>query len=266
MAKKMSALQKAKPSSEGAAPLAVPNDYPGLLSALKSRIQTARVQAHLAVNRELIRLYWDIGRMIVGRQEIEGWGKAVVERLSTDLCTAFPEMKGLSLSNLWRMRSFFLAYSRLPEILAQAARELDEASQTAEVLAQLARDSDVSPILRQAVAEFEQGSVPEVLLAIPWFHNVVLVEKLKDSEIRLWYAAKAAEHAWSRAVLVHQIESDLHLRAATQSSGARQGIDFDKDTPHAVPKRISGAVPKNIMAGPATPCRRCGELSEEVAA
>ena len=99
MPPKKKASRKTKPAvTKAAASLAAPGDYPQLLAALKSRIQIARVQAHLAVNRELIRLYWDLGRMIVERQKIEGWGKAVIERLSTDLRTAFPAMTGLSVS------------------------------------------------------------------------------------------------------------------------------------------------------------------------
>lgn len=193
----------------------MPSDYPQLLAELKSRIQNARVQAHLAVNRELIRLYWDLGRMIVERQKIEGWGKAVIERLSTDLRTSFPEMTGLSARNLWDARKLFLTYHEGLVILQQAVAELPETSEDCHLpnLARPARE-----ILRQAVAEIECSQCPEPLLSIPWGHNLKLIEKLKDPALRLWYAAQTAEHGWSRAVLVHQIESQLHLRATSQDN------------------------------------------------
>lgn len=65
--------------------LRLPGDYGRLLTEVKERIRAAQYKALSAVNRELVGLYWDIGRMILERQGVEGWGKSVVERLSTDL-------------------------------------------------------------------------------------------------------------------------------------------------------------------------------------
>jgi predicted nuclease of restriction endonuclease-like (RecB) superfamily len=81
-----------------------PESYPGLLHELKARIRSARVKAALAVNAELITLYWGIGKEILARQEREGWGAKVLERLSVDLRRAFPGMRGLSKRNLIYMR------------------------------------------------------------------------------------------------------------------------------------------------------------------
>ena len=80
--------------------------YPALLGELKTRIRAARTKAALAVNHELTLLYWDIGRKILDRQDAEGWGAKVIERLSADLRQAFPDMKGLSPRNLKYMRRF----------------------------------------------------------------------------------------------------------------------------------------------------------------
>jgi predicted nuclease of restriction endonuclease-like (RecB) superfamily len=80
--------------------------YQELLARLKDQIRTAQVRAALAVNRELVLLYWGIGREILQRQAIEGWGSKVVERLAKDLHAEFPEMKGLSRTNLLYMRTF----------------------------------------------------------------------------------------------------------------------------------------------------------------
>ncbi|HEU4560297.1 MAG TPA: DUF1016 N-terminal domain-containing protein [Longimicrobium sp.] len=93
-----------------------PAGYGELLEDLKSRIRSAQVRAALAVSRELIGLYWDIGRAIVERQQRQEWGSAVIERLSNDLRAAFPEAQGFSPRNLWRMRALYLAYSD-PEFL-----------------------------------------------------------------------------------------------------------------------------------------------------
>jgi len=103
--------------------LGKPQDYPGLLTEIKERIRSAQYEALKAVNKELVGLYWDIGRMIVERQDVEGRGKAVVEQLAADLRTEFPGVGGFSASNLWRMKAFFEAYTGL-EKLAPLVREI----------------------------------------------------------------------------------------------------------------------------------------------
>ncbi len=85
-------------------------DYAGLLAELKARILAARVTAALAVNQELILLYWSIGRDILARQDVEGWGARVIDRLAEDLRREFPEMTGLSGRNLRYMRAFAEAW------------------------------------------------------------------------------------------------------------------------------------------------------------
>jgi predicted nuclease of restriction endonuclease-like (RecB) superfamily len=84
--------------------------YQVLLRELKERIRTARLQAALAVNEELILLYWSIGREILQRQANEGWGSKVIDRLSTDLRHDFPDMTGLSARNLKYMRALAAAH------------------------------------------------------------------------------------------------------------------------------------------------------------
>jgi predicted nuclease of restriction endonuclease-like (RecB) superfamily len=147
----------------------LPSGYKSFFEKLKSRIESARIQAVLSANRELVMLYWDIGRQILQRQKQQGWGAKVVVRLAQDLRRAFPDMKGFSRANLLYMRAFAEAYP-------------DKA------------------IVQQAAGQ------------IPWFHNVILVEKVKDSDQRLWYIQKAVENGWSRAVLIGQIESGLYKR------------------------------------------------------
>lgn len=150
-------------------PAEVAHGYGVLLDELKARIRSAQVRAALAVNRELVLLYWQIGRDILARQQEAGWGAKVVETLAADLRREFPEMTGFSARNLKYMRAFAEAYP-------------DE------------------PFVQQAVAR------------IPWGHNTVLLDKLKDPTERGWYVRQTIERGWSRNVLVHQIESGLYGR------------------------------------------------------
>ena len=104
--------------------LGLPDDYAEFLESLKARVRQAQTQAMLSVHRELIQLYWDIGREIVSRQEREGWGKSVVDRVATDIRRAFPGIQGFSPLNVWRMRAFFLAYHDPSRILSQPVTAL----------------------------------------------------------------------------------------------------------------------------------------------
>jgi len=145
------------------------DNYTTFLRSLKERIRQAQIKAALAVNQELILLYWQIGRDILERQQEEGWGAKVIDRLAKDLKREFPEMKGFSRSNLKYMRAFAEAYP------------------PGEIGQQLAGQ-------------------------IPWFHNCMIIEKVKDPQMRLWYIQKTIANGWSRNVLVMQIESELYQR------------------------------------------------------
>ena len=167
----------------------LPAGYPALLNDLKTRIRAAQVKASLAVNRELILLHWAIGKAIVERQEREGWGRSIVDRLAADLRKELPDLGGFSASNIWRMRAFYLAYAQPAVNLAQPVRDL-----------------------AQPVRELDRTHPPPVVADIPWGHNVLLLEKIKDTETRLWYARQTIENGWSRNILALQIDSRLHER------------------------------------------------------
>ena len=97
--------------------------YVDFLTEVKEKIRQANLRASRAVNRELIDLYWELGKMIVSQQEKYGWGKSVVEKLAQDLKKEYPGIKGFSKANLWRMRNFYLTYKD-DEKLAQLVREI----------------------------------------------------------------------------------------------------------------------------------------------
>ena len=178
-------------------PAIVAPGYSAFLTDVKSRIQTARLAAGRAVNRELVLLYWDIGRGILEKQSVQDWGESVVERLSADLRAEFPDMRGFSPGNLWRMRQFSEVHSD-PEFLAQLAREMktgDRQTNREAILAQLAR---------------------ELLAQVPWWHHVELLAKVKAPAARLFYLRATAQFGWSRAVLLNQIKAQAFERAKAE--------------------------------------------------
>lgn len=172
----------------------LPVGYKTLLKDLKQRIKRAQVKAALAANRELIQLYWDIGKAIVERQKKEKWGRGVVERLSCDLRREFPDIKGFSARNIWKMRAFYLAWSDKALILPRVVAELD------------------SEKLLRSVTELDGLNLRRLVAEIPWGQNITLCEKVNDPSARLWYAQQTLEHGWTRPMLLLQIESDLYHR------------------------------------------------------
>lgn len=95
----------------------IPADYAAWLLSLKEQIRTSRVKASLAVNKELVMLYWRIGKEILERQAAQGWGTKVIEQLARDLKSEFPDMEGLSRTNLLYMRAFANAWD--DEVIVQ---------------------------------------------------------------------------------------------------------------------------------------------------
>jgi predicted nuclease of restriction endonuclease-like (RecB) superfamily len=194
--------------------------YDRFVNGIKQRIRTAQIKAALSANRELILLYWDIGRAIVEAQRDKGYGKRVVEMLSADLRREFPAMSGLSALNLWRMRAFYLGYGGSDQKLSQAVTESGSAPP------KLKQPVSESPVQRPMAVPAGQlhgerlsqlvtesgGAAIELLSLLPWGHNLVLLQKLKELNTRLWYARAALEYGWSRSVLLIQIESRLHKR------------------------------------------------------
>ena len=96
--------------------------YFEFLLEIKSRINEAQTKALKSVNRDLVLLYWDLGRLVVEKQQQEKWGDAVIEGLAHDLQKSFPGIKGFSARNIWRMRDLYLSYAehkKLPTLLAE---------------------------------------------------------------------------------------------------------------------------------------------------
>jgi predicted nuclease of restriction endonuclease-like (RecB) superfamily len=183
----------------------LPAGYARLLNDLKARVRAAQVKAARSVNRALITLYWDIGRTIVEAQKGKGYGKQVVERLASDLQKEFPGIAGFSAPNMWFMRRFYRAWAGGRQELSQPVRE-----PSPPILLQPVRELSDHRLSRPLA---ESASMPpEPMASLPWGHNLVLLHKLKSAGERLWYAHQAVEHGWSRAVLVHWIESDLYSR------------------------------------------------------
>jgi predicted nuclease of restriction endonuclease-like (RecB) superfamily len=190
----------------------VKQEYQKFLVQIKSRIQIAQTKAVLSVNAELIYLYWDIGRMIEKRQKTEGWGAGIIPNLSKDIRNELPEIKGFSERNLKRMIRFFREYPNLGAIMPRLVARMDDSL----ILQQPVARKDNSEKVPQPVAQLEGSNVSfklqQFVAHLPWGHNILLIEKVKNLSIRLWYMQKTIENGWSRNVLGFMIDGNAHQR------------------------------------------------------
>lgn len=183
-------------------PPSLTTPYIALLADIKQCIRQAQTRAVLAVNAELIRLYWEIGQMLDTRQKTEGWGAAVIPKLALDIRNELPEEKGFSERNIKRMLAFYREYRAL-DLVPQAVAPTDPAAK-----------------VPQAVALFTPGLVT----ALPWGHHLLLMEKVKDAQTRRWYMQATLANGWSRNVLQMQIETVAHARQGKATSNFAQKL------------------------------------------
>ena len=148
-------------------------EYINWVNELKTLIQRTQIKASISVNRELMSLYWTIGKSISEKVNTANWGSSVVEELSKDLKEEFPNQKGFSRSNLFSMKKWFEFYSQ---------------------------------------SEIDIEKIQQLVGQIPWGHNVVIISKSKNIEEAIFYSNKTIENNWSRSVLLHQIELNLYER------------------------------------------------------
>lgn len=174
------------------------NTYPALLKEIKDRIRHAQIKATMSANAEMLLMYWDVGRIVSERQNSEGWGAKVIQRLAQDIRNDLPETKGFSERNLKRMLAFYKEYRGLsigPLAVAQLAHNTNSPI----------RPLAVAQIFPEA-ADTSESLLVQYIFLLPWAHNAVLLS-VKDITARLWYMTQTLEHGWSKDWLIEQIKN-----------------------------------------------------------
>lgn len=190
------------------------NEYKNWINDLKLQVRSAQIKAAIAVNKELILFYWDLGRMLSDKIKTSNWGEKILENVSKDLKDEFPDMKGFSVTNLKYCKLFYEYFL----IGQQAVDQL-------QVRSQIEDDSDFSPQLEdelsieqnklssQLVNENKNSLISQQLVAqIPWGHIILIITKIKNIEEAIFYIQKTKENNWSRDTLSLQIKSNLYQR------------------------------------------------------
>ena len=170
----------------------LPNGYAQWRKDIEQLIDTAKLHTALNVNVGTLTLYWNIGKSILQKQEQEGWGKQVIEQLSKDLISRYPDDRGYSKRNLGYMKSFAMQYPDFPFLQVPLAK-----------LKEL-------PILQATLAKLEgegKDFVQVPLAQISWYHHISLLPKVKDEAQRAYYITETAQNGWSRDVMLLQIDN-----------------------------------------------------------
>ncbi len=187
--------------------------YREFLEDMRSRIDAARMQAARVVNRELVSLYWDIGRSILEEQQANGWGDGVVEQLSKDLGKRYPGTFGFSARNLWDMRRFYENWSRRA-IMRQAVAELGTPLGMARGKI---REKQGKPLPTRLPAQI--AFMRQAVAELPWGHHLLLLNKLDDVSDRIWYMRQTVQLGWSRNILLNQLLGQAHKRIVKGGKG-----------------------------------------------
>lgn len=184
----------------------IDQEYIQWFGEIKARYRNAQIKAAVKVNAEQLLFNWQLGRDLVTRKAEEKWGSGIVEQVSLDLQAAFPESKGFSTSNLWRMKQWYLFYSKESEKLAQFGREIQSIDyQIVKRLHQLGGE-----IVGADKPEIDGVGFPALLALIPWRHHVEIVTKCKNIEEALFYLVRCASEGWSRNTLMNCLKADYY--------------------------------------------------------
>lgn len=177
--------------------------YKSWLGQIKQQIQQAQIKAAIVVNKELLSLYWLIGKEIAEKESNSNWGDGLIEQLSIDLLKAFPEIKGFSRTNLFYIKKWYLFYTQntVQDFIATS----------------LKRKPSKDIIVPQPVGQLTPTSsinqkVPQLVGQIPWGHHREIISKVKTVAEALFYINETIKNNWSRSVLLAQISSKLYKR------------------------------------------------------
>lgn len=173
----------------------ISQQYQQFLVEITDMVQNHRIQAVQSVQTISNNLYWNIGELIIKKQEEFGWGKSIVEILSNDLTKLIGEGISWSPRNLWFMRQLVNEYSNLNQLDSESLN-LNQA------------DSDLVKI-------------KQLVTSIPWQHNILIIQKVKDPKARIFYVQSTIKNKYSRSVLLHQIKANAYenyLQSPTQNN------------------------------------------------
>ena len=179
----------------------IDKDYTQWVEDLSVRYRQSQIKAAVRVNQELLKYYWELGRDIEEMHVEERWGQSVIKNLSVDLQLKNPNSTGLSRTNIYYAKKFYLLYSQYLKVVPQVVGQLENGKAQQAV-------KDSPEIVPQPVGQLE-----EMLFSIPWGHHRYLIDRYGTEPVKaFFYVKKTMQEGWSRDVLLNFMDSDLYER------------------------------------------------------
>ncbi len=178
-------------------------DYIEWLSDVKTRFRQCQIKASIRVNTTMLEFYWSIGRDLVALRAEERWGAGVVKQFALDMRQAFPDATGFSHTNVKYMKQWYSFYFEQFAKSHQVDGQLTATGKSQQVVGQL----ELTEKSQQVVGQLE---IPEVLGQVPWGHHIQIISKCKSINEAFFYINKITTEGWSRALLEHQLASNLY--------------------------------------------------------
>ena len=185
----------------------IDKEYANWIAEVKHRYRSAQVKAALKVNAEKLLFNWQLGRDLVQKKAEERWGAGVVEQVSLDLQSEFPESTNFSARNLWYMKQWYLFYTEQSGKLKQAVSELLSHENYSKKLQQVGGEWSDGEKLKQVVSEF-----PLPFVCVPWGHHVRIMQHSKTIEEALFYIGYTIEEGISREVLERVMADNIYQK------------------------------------------------------
>ena len=202
--------------------------YSNLLNDIKLRVRQGQLRVNISANAEMLATYWDVGKMIHERQQLEGWGAGVIPKLANDLKNELSEVKGFSVRNIQMMIQFYNEYSAVVEIGKPPVSQLESGTKSITKPSVAKLENKPKSITQPAVAQltFKEKQV-SLILNTGWSQHTILIQKVKDLPTRYWYMQQCINNGWSRDTLSDMIKSKLHERQG------KSATNFDLTLPPA---------------------------------
>ena len=179
----------------------IDKDYTRWVEDLSVRYRQSQIKAAVRVNQELLKYYWELGRDIEEMHVEERWGQSVIKNLSVDLQLKNPNSTGLSRTNIYYAKKFYLLYSQYLKVVPQVVGQLENGKAQQAV-------KDSPEIVPQPVGQLE-----EMLFSIPWGHHRYLIDRYGTEPAKaFFYVKKTMQEGWSRDVLLNFMDSGLYER------------------------------------------------------
>lgn len=189
-------------------------EYKEWIADLSSRYKKSQIKAAVKVNQEMLKYYWELGRDVVEMHVEDRWGEGVINCLSRDLKRELPNATGLSRTNIYYAKNFYLLYSERFKIVPQVV------GQFGEFLPQVVAKID-DEILPQLGAKIKDANCPTTcgtnllsdLFSVPWGHHRFIIDKCANNvDKALFFVRQTVENGWSRDVLLNYLDTDLYER------------------------------------------------------